>query len=254
MDTLEQAFDLTGRVAIVTGGAGFLGQEYCRALSAAGADVISADIAPAGDTEGRHFSSLSGSPRRLSLRVDVSDPDSVDSMVRKTIQEFGRLDILVNNAGMTVEGGARAHNNYFASVEDYPLSTWNRAVEIGLTGTFLCSQRVGKEMAGSGGVMINICSIYGLVGPDQRIYSSNESQHDSGLGFNTPASYSAIKGGVLALTRYLAAYWAGKNIRVNALTPGGVYNEHDPAFVERYSARTPMARMGNVSEFHQGFA
>jgi 2-deoxy-D-gluconate 3-dehydrogenase len=127
-----------------------------------------------------------------------------------------------------------------------PLEAWNRALEVNLTGAFLCSQAAARAMLSrSGGVIINVSSIYGLVGPDQRIYQrrGEDPQYK-------PAYYSVTKAGILGLTRYLAAYYAGKNIRVNALTPGGVYNGHSDEFVQAYSARAVLGRMAEKDEMN----
>jgi 2-deoxy-D-gluconate 3-dehydrogenase len=171
-------------------------------------------------------------------------------MVERTISEFGRIDILVNNAALTAKGGSVAARDYFAPFEEYPLDLWNRAVAVNLTGMFLCSQAVGRRMLTQRqGVMVNVSSTYGVVGPDQRIYLGVQNPYHPSRPLNTPVSYSATKGAVLSLTRYLATYWAGKNIRVNCLTPGGVYDKHDRQFVRNYSYRTVVGRMARRDEY-----
>lgn len=247
MSGILSAFDLSGRVVIVTGGAGLLGREYARALAEAGAHVVVADIN--GPDAGRLASEVTTQTRvaALGLHTDVSDKSSVQAMVARTLSTFGRLDALVNNAGLDPKFDAQHAGEHVNAFEDYPLELWNQGLAVNLTGMFLCAQAVARPMLNQGkGVIVNVSSTYGLVGPDQRLY-----ERDDAAAPRTykPVVYSVTKSAVLGLTRYLATYWAGKNIRVNALTPGGVFNDHDPGFVERYSHRTPLGRMADRSEY-----
>lgn len=247
MSGILSAFDLSGRVVIVTGGAGLLGREYARALAEAGAHVVVADIN--GPDAGRLASEVTTQTRvaALGLHTDVSDKSSVQAMVARTLSTFGRLDALVNNAGLDPKFDAQHAGEHVNAFEDYPLELWNQGLAVNLTGMFLCAQAVARPMLNQGkGVIVNVSSTYGLVGPDQRLY-----ERDDAAAPRTykPVVYSVTKSAVLGLTRYLATYWAGKNIRVNALTPGGVFNDHDPGFVERYSHRSPLGRMADRSEY-----
>lgn len=264
-------FDITGRVAVVTGGAGLLGAEFCEVLAEAGARVIVADISQkaasqvANRLNGKYSDESSGSRRVCSLAIDtdVTSKASVARLINATLDAFGRLDILVNSAaldpkfdpGHLGELGERDESqrepsispgDYHTTFENCPLELWNQALEVNLTGMFLCCQAAARPMLEQNkGVIVNLSSIYGLVGPDQRIYQR--------LGKPTkykPVYYSVTKAAVLGLTRYLATYYAGKGIRVNALTPGGVDNEHDPDFVKAYSARTVLGRMARKDEMN----
>lgn len=227
-------FDLTGKVAIITGGAGKLGMEYAEILSGAGACVVIADINGKLAREKAEYIAKKNRIEALGIQVDISDKKSVERMVEETIKKFKKIDILINNAAIQTK-------NFFACFEDYPLEDWEKVISVNLTGTFLCSQAAGREMLKQGGgVIVNIASIYGIVAPDKRIYGNS--------GINTPAVYSASKAGIIGLTKYLAAYWADKNIRVNSITPGGVFDNQDPEFVRKYSNRTPMGRMANKKE------
>ena len=250
MSFLNGLFNLSGRLAIVTGGGGLLGREYADVLAEAGANVVLADIRR---NPSQEFAEELTNRRKITARaieVDVSDKVAVNRMVDVVLEEFGRIDILINNAALTVQQGSEKIKDYFAPFEEYSLETWEQGLRVNLTGTFLCSQAVGKQMVSqSRGVIINICSTYGVVAPDQRIYANTRSPYDPSIRFNTPASYSATKGAILALTRYLSTYWTDKNIRVNALTPGGVYDKHDEEFVKSYSYRTPMGRMADKAEY-----
>lgn len=237
MSKLPDLFDLSQRTAVVTGGAGLLGTEFCRTLAEAGANVVIADL------DESRASQLAQELRQvgyqaLSVPTDVSDPLSVRRMVNATLDSFGRLDILVNSAVLDPKFDPE-HGGHTNSFEEYPLEAWNQALSVNLTGMFLCCQAAVRPMlAQGGGVIINLSSIYGVTAPDQRLYQlpGHPPQYK-------PVYYSVTKAGVIGLTQYLAAYYAGKNIRVNTLTPGGVYNHHDQDFVRAYSARAILGRM-----------
>lgn len=243
-------FDLHERVAIVTGGAGLLGAEFCRTLVEAGASVVVADIQA--EAASRIAESLNeGGQRAIPVATDVTSPDSVRELIRQTMVNYGRLDILVNSAALDPKfDPIRLQDEKTGgpsdAFEDFPLQAWNQALAVNLTGVFLCCQAVGRVMLDQGrGVIVNLSSIYGLVGPDQRIYS----REGFPPGYK-PVYYSVTKSGIIGLTRYLATYYAGKNIRVNALSPGGVFNDHDREFVEKYSARTALGRMAEKDELN----
>lgn len=245
MSTVLERFDLRGRSAIVTGGAGLLGKEFCRALAQAGASVLVADLdvlAARSVAEELKRAGLAASP----FGVDVTDPESVQAMVQAVLDASHRLDVVVNSAAMDPKFDDSQEGKHGSNFEDYPLAAWKQALDVNLTGMFLCCQAATRPMlAQQSGSIVNICSTYGLVGPDQRIYQlpGKPVQYK-------PAFYSVTKAGVLGLTRYLATYFAGQDIRVNALTPGGVFNNHDEAFVQNYSARTVLGRMAQADEMN----
>jgi NAD(P)-dependent dehydrogenase (short-subunit alcohol dehydrogenase family) len=240
-------FDLSDRVAILTGGAGLLGQEYAIALAQAGAHVVIADInSSEAEKLAAEVTSHSG-VEALSFETDVSSKASVEAMVAQTLAAFGRVDTLVNNAALDPKFDANHAAGHVDAFEDYPLELWDRGLAVNLTGMFLCAQAVSRPMlAQKNGVIVNISSTYGLVGPDQRLYDTDDPMLPKRF---KPVVYSVTKSAVLGLTRYLSTYWAGMNIRVNTLTLGGVFNEHDEEFVRRYSARTPMGRMARRDEY-----
>jgi NAD(P)-dependent dehydrogenase (short-subunit alcohol dehydrogenase family) len=259
---MSPEFDISERVFIVTGGAGLLGQEYGRALIRSGAHVVLADInAVAVAKVAADLSPEAGAARGVA--VDVTDEGSVASLVRATLAEFGRIDGLVNNAALDPKVQSDGSAQFGGTFEDYPLDLWNRSLAVNLTGMFLCARAVAPTMlAQKRGVIVNISSTYGLVGPDQRLYDSRppcqstiddeQSTIDNRqLTIRTvkPVTYSVTKSGVLGFTRYLAAYWAGTGIRVNTLTPGGVFDEQPDDFVRRYSERTPLGRMAERHEY-----
>jgi NAD(P)-dependent dehydrogenase (short-subunit alcohol dehydrogenase family) len=250
--TILQKFALTGRVAIVTGGPGLLGSEFCRTLAEAGANVVIADINAQAVSQ-LASSLIQADYHAMGVATDITQPESVQNLVDETLSTFGRLDILVNSAALDPKFDPKAlaemakQGSVTGAFEDYPLDAWKAALDVNLTGIFLCCQAAVKPMLALGkkGSIINICSTYGLTGPDQRIY-----QRDGQQSSFKPIYYSVTKAGVLGLTHYLSAYYAGTDIRVNALTPGGVYNDHDETFLKAYSARTIMGRMANKDEMN----
>ncbi len=245
MSDIHEKFDLNGRTAVITGGAGLLGVEFCRTLAQAGAQVVVADRNAAAAQHVAETLKQEGFVA-MAAAVDVSQPQSVHAMVSAALDSFGRFDILVNSAAMDPKFDAAQQGGHHDTFEDYPLEAWQQALDVNLTGMFLCCQAATRPMLAQGrGTIINICSIYGLVGPDQRIYQrlGKSAQYK-------PAFYSVTKAGVLGLTRYLATYFAGRDIRVNALTPGGVYNEHDEDFVQSYSAHAVLGRMAYRDEMN----
>jgi len=241
-------FDLTGRVAILTGGAGLLGRQYTRTLLAAGAKVVVADVhADQAESAAREAVAEVGG-EAIGWGVDVRKKPEVERMIAAAVQRFARIDVLINNAAIDPKfdaGLAAQHSNSF---EDYPLELWQQSLDVNLTGAFLCSQSAGKVMVTQKrGVIVNVSSTYGLVGPDQRLYQRSGEKEQT---LFKPAAYSVTKAGIAHLTRYLAAYWGAQGIRVNTLTPGGVFNSQEDEFVEKYSARTPLGRMAKTNEMN----
>ncbi|PWB71140.1 MAG: short-chain dehydrogenase [Anaerolineales bacterium] len=245
---IQDKFNLTGRVAVVTGGVGLLGAEFCRTLAEAGAAVAVVDM-NASAAQGTADTLAKSGYKSLAIHTDITQPDSVNAMVEKILAKFGHLDILVNSAALDPKFDPDAMKKGMApgAFEDYPLDQWNAALNVNLTGMFLVTQACVKPMLAHGnkGSIINICSTYGLNGPDQRIYIRDGQR----VAFK-PVYYTVTKAGVMGFTKYLAAYYAGTEIRVNALTPGGVFNNHEDYFVKNYSAKTILGRMANKDEMN----
>jgi NAD(P)-dependent dehydrogenase (short-subunit alcohol dehydrogenase family) len=246
--TIQEKFDLTGRVGVVTGGGGQLGFEFCKTLAEAGAAVAVVDL-NASAAQATADSLTKSGYKALALPTDITQPDSVNAAVEQVISTFGRLDMLVNSAALDPKFDPNAVSKGIApgAFEDYPLDLWNSALNVNLTGMFLMTQACVKPMIEQGkkGSIINICSTYGLNGPDQRIYIKDGKR----VAFK-PVYYTVTKAGVMGFTKYLAAYYAGTEIRVNALTPGGVFNNHEEYFVKNYSAKTILGRMAKKDEMN----
>ncbi len=246
--TIQDKFDLNGRVAVVTGGAGLLGAEFCRTLAEAGAAVAVVDL-NASASQAIADTLTKNGYQALAVPSDITQPDSVNTLVEKVLSTFGRLDILVNSAALDPKFDPDALKNGITpgAFEDYPLDQWNAALAVNLTGMFLVTQACVGPMIEQGkkGSIINVCSTYGLNGPDQRIYIKGGER----VAFK-PVYYTVTKAGVMGFTKYLAAYYAETEIRVNALTPGGVFNNHEDYFVKNYSAKTILGRMARKDEMN----
>ena len=240
----DDLFSLEGKVAIVTGACGLLGKQHCFALAKAGASVVVCDVnANAIDLLVNQLGE-----KHLGILLDVTDKSAIQQANDKILLEFGRIDILVNNAAindMFEDPTLAAEQSRF---ENYPLASWEASWKVNVTGVFLCAQIFGSSMLKQGsGSIINIASTYGLVAPDQSIYKNESGEQ---VFFKSPV-YPVTKSAVIGFTKYLAAYWGHKNIRVNALSPGGVENRQDDFFIKNYAQKTLLNRMA-VPDDYQG--
>ena len=240
---LGNLFDLSGKVALVTGGTGIQGTRITRGLAAHGADVAVVDLnedtaqALAKDLKDEH------GVRAIGIACNVADPAAVKAMTARVVDDLGGIHILHNNAASKTDNPA----DFFVPFEDFNFSVWRDIMSVNIDGMFLVAQAVGKQMVeqGSGGSIIQTGSTYGVVGPDFGIYEGSEYM---GHRITTPAAYSASKGAVVSLTRYLATYWGDRGIRVNTLVPGGIESGQNETFQKNYGARTPLGRMADVDE------
>ncbi|MGH8582261.1 MAG: SDR family oxidoreductase [Gammaproteobacteria bacterium] len=239
---LSERFSLAGRTAILTGAAGLLGFHHCKALAEAGATVVASDLKA---IECDKVASRVGASC-IGLAADVTDPESLRALLSAVLERTGRVDVLVNNAAVNDAFESPALGLRQSRFEDYPLSLWRRSLEVNVTGVFLCSQIIGGRLAQQGkGSIVNIASTYGIVAPDQSLYADREGRQR----FYKSPGYPTSKGAVLAFTRFLAAYWGHRGVRVNALSPGGVENAQDAFFVESYARRTPLGRMAAPDDY-----
>ena len=208
---------LADKIILITGGSGLLGKSIIEKLLSEGARVINADI------------NLDEIPDLSSLVCDITSEDSVKQTVEKVIATYGRIDGLVNNAYPRTD-------DWGAKFEDIKLGSWKKNVDFQLNSYFFMSQEVLKRMkVQQSGSIVSIASIYGVVGPDFSVYDNT--------AMTMPAAYAAIKGGLINLSRYLASYCGPDGIRVNCVSPGGVFNHQPESFVKRYEAKVPLRRM-----------
>ena len=232
---MKNKFDLTDKRILLVGATGVLGRVYAESLADNGTNLVIAD------TKQSEVKTLAKQLGVLGIEVDVTSEESVINCINLVSEKLGALEGVINNAAATGEGLLK-EGDVFADFEDYPLSVWQKTIDINLTGTFLVAREAGRLMKSCSvyGSLINVSSIYGIVGPDHRIYE--------GQPFKSFPGYSASKSGVIGLTKWLSTWWGRSGIRVNCVTPGGVFNNHNDPFVEAYSNRTPMGRMANREE------
>jgi len=237
------AFDISGRTALVTGAAGLLGSEHAAALAEIGARVVLSDVDTATLRDRAASLAKRYGGKIIFVPMDVTDEQSIARAAR----EIGAVDILVNNAAVDakVTGDCAVE---FSRVANFSLAQWNGEIAVGLTGAFLCSRVFGAAMAErGGGVILNISSDLSVIAPDQRLYRKPDLAE--AMQPVKPVTYSVVKAGLIGLTRYLAGYWAARGVRVNALSPGGVFNGQPEEFVARLTALIPMGRMAGVDEY-----
>ena len=245
-----QKFRLDKRVCIITGGAGLLGVEHGNAILAAGGRVVLLDIDRDSLAEsGKELSLLYPSGDILEVVADINKEESLINAVNKITEKFGTIDILINNEAVNPVVTNDLGDMLLNRLESFELSEWNRQLSVGLTGAFLCAKIFGSYMANNGGgVILNISSDLSVIAPDQRLYAlDGVSTDDQPV---KPVTYSVIKTGLIGLTRYLATYWIDKNVRCNALSPGGVYAGQSDKFVDRLTEMIPMGRMASKDEYH----
>jgi NAD(P)-dependent dehydrogenase (short-subunit alcohol dehydrogenase family) len=243
MKSLKELMDLTGRVALITGAAGHLGAAASEALAELGAAIVVLDMNEEACQRVAQSIQTDFRVETFPLAVDLADDEAVRAVSGTVVRQFGRLDILINCAAFV---GTSELNGWAVPFAEQRLDAWRAAVNVNLTSPFNLTQSCAPALKESGhGSIVNICSIYGLVGPDLRLYE--------GTRLNNPAAYAASKGGLLQLTRWLATVLAPE-IRVNAVTPGGVWRNQAPEFHERYIERTPLKRMATEEDFKGAIA
>jgi len=243
----QNLFDLSGRVAVVTGGAGLLGFKHAEAIAAAGGIPVLVDLAAA--DPGARAAELAEryGVDALGSTTDITDRAQVATLLDTLLERFGTVDILINNAARNPKVEP-TDGPEWSRLESFPVDLWDADLAVGLTGAFLCSQVLGTEMARRGkGVIVNIASDLAIIGPDQRLYRQEglpEEQQPV-----KPVTYSVVKAGLVGLPRYLAPYWADRGVRVNAISPGGVFAGQPEEFLSRLHALIPLGRMANVDEY-----
>jgi NAD(P)-dependent dehydrogenase (short-subunit alcohol dehydrogenase family) len=241
-------FDLTGRVALVTGGAGLLGVQHGAILAAAGAHVVLLDLGLANPQLRAEQLAADHGPDCIGLAVDITSEASLLEARDVILAKFHRIDILINNAANNPKVEDQKPGQPWSRLENFPLETWNDDIAVGLTGAFLCSRIFGQEMVKrNSGVILNVASDLGVIAPDQRLYRKEGVPEDQQPV--KPVTYSVVKTALIGLTRYLSTYWTANNIRVNAISPGGVFAGQPDEFTAKLHQLIPMGRMANKDEY-----
>ena len=250
MASPSSRYDLTGRTALVTGAGGLLGKQHVAALAEAGARVVVTDVGLAqAETAVAALKRSLPAADLIAAEINVTSQDSVRSASEQLAGRGTTIDILVNNAAIDPKVTSAPGVMHSSRFEAFPVPQWQTEIAVGLTGAMLCAQVFGGEMARRGrGVILNIASDLGVIAPDQRLYRQPNVTREEEQPVK-PVTYSVIKHGLIGLTKYLATYWADRGVRVNAISPGGVFNNQDPAFVERLTRLIPMGRMADVEEY-----
>ena len=245
----KDRFGLKSKIALVVGGRGYLGRNFCASLADSGAYVYSADL-PFESPASRGAAAIKSDDNIKQVQVDVTDPASVKKLVDGIITEKAQIDILVYSVSTKCK-------DFFKAYTDCSLEGWQEVMKAELDGMFLCTQQVGKRMEeAKKGSIILLSSIYGVVGNDQRIYEGSnlvdvygKEEADKPKRIYAHASYAAAKGAHISMARYLAAYWGSHGIRVNCVSPGGVaHKDENEAFVKKYCDRVPMGRKANIDD------
>ena len=248
----QTLFDLSGRVAIITGGAGLLGYHHGAILAAAGAHVVLLDLAAASPALRAEQLQLAHGSECLGLAADITSEASLLEARNAVLARFGRIDILINNAANNpkVEADPTGEPKQWSRLENFPLEVWNADIAVGLTGAFLCSRIFGAEMVQrNSGVILNVASDLGVIAPDQRLYRKEGLPEDQQPV--KPVTYSVVKTALIGLTRYLSTYWTAYNIRVNAISPGGVFANQPEEFTRKLHQLIPMGRMSHEYEYQR---
>ena len=245
---LEELFRLDNKIIIITGATGLLGRKHAEAVACYGGIPILLDLSQ--DAIDNLVDELNDKYKvgATGFVVDITDEEAVKDNANQLVERFGKIDGLVNNAANNPKVEDNGEKN-FSRLENFPLDVWNQDIAVGLTGAYLCSKYYGTQISKNlnGGVIVNISSDLGLMAPDQRLYKKKGVAEDQQPV--KPVTYSVVKTGLIGLTRYLATYWADKNVRCNALCPGGVENGQPEDFLNEVSSRIPMNRLAQSNEY-----
>lgn len=245
MECLEKIFNVKDKVIAIIGATGILGKEYVDLLCACQAKVIIGDyIFESCSMLADKMKLKYANANVLPIKIDITNENDISAFFNEIVKTYGKLDVLINNAQIKTDG-------FYASFENYSKQTLMTLLDGNLAGVVLSCQHACKIFLKQGyGNIINVSSIYGNVGSDQRLYENVKNIYYHDQPFSSPVSYAVTKAGILNLTRYLASYYREKNIRVNTLTPGGVFDNHDENFLKNYSYRTLLGRMADSKEYN----
>lgn len=239
----KEMLSFKNKVVVITGGTGILGKRFCRGFAELGANLGVVDLDEGVASDFASQLEIEYGVKAIGIGCNISDPESVSSMVLRIVDKLESIDVLINNAASKSDN----LDAFFAPFEEYSLDEWRKVMSVNIDGAFLVAQSVGKQMIkqGRGGSIIQTSSIYGSLAPDKRIYQGS---YYLGREINSPAVYTASKAAVVGMSKYLSAYWADKGIRVNTISPGGVQSGQNTEFINRYSQRIPLGRMAEADE------
>ena len=243
-------YNLTGKTALITGGAGMLGVQHAAAILEVGGNVVITDLKQKNLDHALDTLSQSFSKKKIYLHpLDVTDEKSIQATLDKLSLDGIRIDILINNAAIDPKVKGDSSILESSRLENFELDQWNLQLNVGLTGAFLCTKYFGSAMArdGHGGVILNISSDLSVISPDQRLYRRDDLEDH--LQPVKPVTYSVIKSGLIGLTKYVATYWAEQGVRCNALSPGGIFNGQGEDFVQALEQLIPLGRMARLDEY-----
>ena len=245
---LEELFRLDNKIIVITGATGLLGKKHAEAIACYGGTPILLDLSQQAVNDFANELNEKYKVGAVGFAIDITDEKAIEKNVKQLIEKFSKIDGLVNNAANNPKVEDNKEVN-FSRLENFSLASWNDDIAVGLTGAFLCAKHFGFAISQNtnGGSIVNISSDLGLISPDQRLYQQSglpESQQPV-----KPVTYSVVKTGVIGLTRYLATYWAEKNVRCNAICPGGVENGQPKEFIQEVSLRIPVGRLANANEY-----
>ncbi len=245
---LDNIFKLNNRVIVITGATGLLGRKHAEAVACYGGIPILLDLSESAVSDLANELNNQYHTGALGFAIDITNEDSIKKNAQELIRRFGQIDGLVNNAANNpkVEDSSKVN---FSRLENFSVGVWYADISVGLTGSFLCAKHYGFAISKNpnGGSIVNISSDLGLIAPDQNLYKKEGvSDHLQNV---KPVTYSVVKSGLIGLTRYLATYWADKNVRCNAICPGGVENGQPEDFLKQVNKRIPMGRMAYADEY-----
>ncbi len=245
---INNLFSLSGKVVVITGAVGLMGVKHAEAVAAYGGTPVLLDLSQTSVDILAEKLNRQYKTNAIGFSIDITNESKVESVSNEVFKRFGKIDGLVNNAANNPKVEATSENN-FSRLENFPLNIWEQDIAVGLTGSYLCTKYFGFQISQNkdGGSIVNISSDLGVMAPDQRLYEEEEVA-DSQQNVK-PVTYSVVKSGVIGLTRYIATYWADKNVRCNAMCPGGVENGQPESFLNKVHSKIPMNRLAQPNEY-----
>ena len=247
-ENIDNLFSLSGKIVVITGAVGLLGEKHAEAVAAYGGTPVLLDLSQTAVDLLAEKLNKQYRVNAVGFSVDITDEDQVRITSNEVCKKFGKVDGLVNNAANNPKVEATSEKN-FSRLENFPLDMWEQDIAVGLTGSYLCTKYFGFLISQNkdGGSIVNISSDLGVMAPDQRLYEEEGVERDQQNV--KPVTYSVVKSGMIGLTKYIATYWADKNVRCNAMCPGGIENGQPENFLNKVHSRIPMNRLAQPNEY-----